>query len=110
MGVPPKRRATIVDVARRAGVSVATVSKVLNDRYGVAPETHSKVRQIIDRMGYSSSLGASSLRSRITHVIGVLVTEIEPFSAELLKGISRAASRDGNGSRCPDSAAPWRTA
>jgi LacI family transcriptional regulator len=83
------RRITITDVAEEAGVSIATVSKVINDRYGVAPATSSRVREVIDRMGYTSSLGAASLRNRTTNVLAVLVTEIEPFSAELLKGVSR---------------------
>lgn len=89
------RRTTISDVAEAAGVSIATVSKVINDRYGVAPETSVRVREVIDRMGYTSSLGASSLRSRTTNVIAVLVTEIEPFSAELLKGVSHEVQDTG---------------
>ncbi|MDY7100534.1 MAG: LacI family DNA-binding transcriptional regulator [Actinomycetota bacterium] len=83
-------RPTIADVAARAGVSIATVSKVINERYGVAPATAEKVREIIDTMGYESSLVARSLRSRRTNVLAVLVTDIEPFSAELLKGAAKA--------------------
>jgi LacI family transcriptional regulator len=81
---------TIGDVAAEAGVSIATVSKVINDRYGVAPATSTRVRAVIDQLGYESSLVARSLRSRRTNVIGVLVADIEPFSAELLKGAARA--------------------
>jgi LacI family transcriptional regulator len=80
------RRVTIGDVAAEAGVSIATVSKVINGRYGVAPSTLSKVQAVIDDLGYESSLVARSLRSRRTNVIGILVADIEPFSAELLKG------------------------
>jgi LacI family transcriptional regulator len=83
------RRVTIGDVAAAAGVSVATVSKVLNDRYGVAEDTSARVRAVIVELGYESSLVAQSLRSRRTNVIGVLVADIEPFSAELLKGVAR---------------------
>ena len=43
---------TIVDVAAAAGVSVATVSKVINDRYGVAEKTSARVRAVIDELGY----------------------------------------------------------
>lgn len=86
---------TIVDVARVAGVSVSTVSKVINDRYGVAPETYDKVMDVVAELGYESSLVASSLRRGSTNVIGVLVPEFEPFSAELLKGISSAAAGTG---------------
>jgi LacI family transcriptional regulator len=77
-------------VAAEAGVSIATVSKVINGRYGVAPETLTKVQAVIDQLGYESSLVARSLRSRRTNVIGILVADIEPFSAELLKGAGAA--------------------
>ena len=86
---------TIVDVARLAGVSVSTVSKVINDRYGVAPETYDKVMDIVSDLGYESSLVASSLRRHSTNVIGILVPEFEPFSTELLKGISSAVEGTG---------------
>ena len=88
-------RVTIIDVARVAGVSVSTVSKVINDRYGVAPETYDKVMDVVVELGYESSLVASSLRRRSTNVIGILVPEFEPFSVELLKGISSAAEGTG---------------
>ena len=71
---------TIIDVARLAGVSVSTVSKVINDRYGVAAETYDKVMDIVSDLGYESSLVASSLRRHNTNVIGILVPEFEPFS------------------------------
>ncbi|SFC66913.1 transcriptional regulator, LacI family [Nocardioides terrae] len=88
-------RATIVDVAREAGVSVATVSKVINGRYGVAEATSERVLAVIDDLGYESSLIASSLRRKRTGVIGVLVAEFEPYSAELLKGISYGLAGTG---------------
>jgi LacI family transcriptional regulator len=81
---------TIGDVAAEAGVSVATVSKVINGRYGVAPATLAKVQAVIEQLGYESSLVARSLRSHRTNVIGILVADIEPFSAELLKGAGAA--------------------
>ncbi len=86
-------RVTIGDVAERAGVSIATVSRVVNGRYGVAPATFSRVQAVIDDLGYESSLIARSLRSQRTNVIGVLVTDIEPFSAEVLKGAANALRR-----------------
>ncbi len=88
-------RVTIIDVAKVAGVSVSTVSKVINDRYGVAPETYDKVMDVVAELGYESSLVASSLRRRSTNVIGILVPEFEPFSTELLKGISSAVEGTG---------------
>ena len=91
----PHRRVTIGDVAAEAGVSVATVSKVINDRYGVAAETSNRVKAVIDDLGYESSLIARSLRSHRTNVLGILVADIEPFSAELLKGAARAIKSSG---------------
>ncbi|GAA3774487.1 LacI family DNA-binding transcriptional regulator [Microbacterium kribbense] len=88
-------RVTIHDVARAAGVSVATVSKVANGRYGVAQNTIAKVSAVIDELGYETSLVARSLRSHRTNVIGILVAGFEPFSTELLKGISAAAVGSG---------------
>jgi LacI family transcriptional regulator len=76
------------DVARTAGVSVATVSKVVNGRWGVAQRTVDHVQQVIEQLGYEASLGAQSLRSHRTNVLGILVAEFEPFSTELLKGAS----------------------
>lgn len=86
-------RATIADVAERAGVSIATVSRAMNGRYGVAPATLARVQRVVAELGYETSLAASSMRSRQTNVIGILVADIEPFSAELLKGVA-AAVRD----------------
>ena len=83
-------RVTIGDVAARAGVSIATVSRVVNGRYGVATATSSRVQEVIDDLGYESSLVARSLRSQRTNVIGVVVSDVEPFSAELLQGVAKA--------------------
>ncbi|HUG49530.1 MAG TPA: LacI family DNA-binding transcriptional regulator [Terrimesophilobacter sp.] len=88
-------RVTISDVARAAGVSVPTVSKVVNGRYGVAPATSKRVLEVVAALGYETSLVASSLRRRRTNVIGILVAEFESFSVELLKGISSAATGTG---------------
>ena len=86
---------TIADVAAAAGVSVATVSKVINDRYGVAEHTSARVRMVIDELGYTSSLGAQSLRSRRSNVIAILAADIEAFNAELLKGAAQAIRVSG---------------
>lgn len=84
------RRTTINDVALAAGVSVATVSKAINGRYGVSPETLSRVMSVVTELGYESSLVATSMRRRSTNVIGVLVAEFEPFALQLLRGVSAA--------------------
>lgn len=79
-------RVKMADVAARAGVSVATVSKVVNGRYGVAKETIETVNAVIEEMGYVGNLSASSLRSHQTNVLGILIASFEPYSTELIKG------------------------
>ena len=93
--VQPSSRVTIRDVAARAGGSVATVSKVLNDRDGVSADTRAKVRAVIAELGYEASLVAQSLRNHRTNVIGILVADLEPFSTELLKGAADAIRDTG---------------
>jgi LacI family transcriptional regulator len=88
-------RVKMADVAARAGVSVATVSKVVNGRYGVAKETFERVENVIEELGYMGNLSASSLRGARTNVLGVLVAQFEPYSAELLKGAATAARGSG---------------
>ncbi|KAA0962601.1 LacI family transcriptional regulator [Microbacterium sp. ANT_H45B] len=83
-------RTTIHDVARAAGVSVSTVSKAVNGRYGIADATVQRVLDAVKDLGYESSLVASSMRARRTGVIGVLLADFEPFSAEILKGVGTA--------------------
>ena len=91
----PSSRVTIRDVAARAGVSVATVSKVINNRYGVASDTTARVQAVIQELGYEASLVAQSLRNHRTNVIGILVADLEPFSTELLKGVADAIRYSG---------------
>jgi LacI family transcriptional regulator len=93
--VESSSRVTIKDVAAQAGVSVATVSKVINSRYGVSATTFAHVRAVIAEMGYEASLVAQSLRNLRTNVIGILVADIEPFSTELLKGAAKAIKGTG---------------
>jgi LacI family transcriptional regulator len=82
-------------VAEQAGVSVSTVSKVINGRYGVASETIETVTEVIGRLGYEASLVARSLRNHRTNVVGVLVADFEPFSVEVLKGAADALRGTG---------------
>jgi LacI family transcriptional regulator len=93
--VQSRSRTTIRDVARHAGVSVATVSKVLNNRYGVAASTYAHVQKVIAELGYEASLVAQSLRNHQTNVVGILVADLEPFSTELLKGAADAIRGTG---------------
>jgi LacI family transcriptional regulator len=91
-----KKAITIRDVARTAGVSVSTVSRVLNDKDDVAPETYEKVRDVIREMGYTSSLAARSMRSRRTNVIGLIMPDVgDPFSVQVMRGVNRAITEMG---------------
>jgi LacI family transcriptional regulator, galactose operon repressor len=82
---------TIRDVAREAGVSVSTVSRVLNDKDDVASDTYQRVQTVIQQLSYTSSLAARSMRSHRTNVIGLIVPDIgDSFSIQVMKGVHRA--------------------
>ena len=80
--------ATIRDVAREAGVSVATVSRVINGKDHVTPEKHARVVQAMGRLGYVMNQHARSLAGGKSQVIGLLLNEIShPFIEEVIRGI-----------------------
>ena len=84
---------TIRDVAERAGVSVATVSHVINGTRKVAPETAERVRRAMEELDYHPNAVARSLRTRKTQVIGVVVSDItNPFFATLVRGAEGSAA------------------
>lgn len=87
---------TIRDVALRAGVSVATASRVLNDHKATSPESRSAVRKAAEELSYSPNGLASSLRSARTQSVGVLVSDIRnPFFSELYYVIQTALFERG---------------
>ena len=86
-----KRAVTIQDVAKEAGVSVSTVSRVLNGKVDVASDTRDHILAVIDKLGYTSSLAARSMRSRKKNLIGLVVPDIRfPYSLKIMKGINKA--------------------
>ncbi len=86
-----KRTVTIQDVAKTAGVSVSTVSRVLNGKVDVAGDTQDRILAVISKLGYTSNLAARSMRSRRKNLIGLVVPDIGfPYSIEVMKGINRA--------------------
>ena len=86
-----KASVTIHHVAEAAGVSVSTVSRVLNNKVDVSVETYRTVQDVIEKLGYTSSLAARSLRSRRTNVIGLVLFDIvDPFSIQIMSGVDRA--------------------
>ena len=87
---------SIRTVAAHAGVSTATVSNVLNGRRGVAPELAERVRAAVAELGYIADLGASRLRSRRSHVAGLLLPDLgNPFFGTLAAVLESVARRDG---------------
>jgi LacI family transcriptional regulator len=85
-----RRSITIQDVARAAGVSVSTVSRVLNGKDDVAVETCEKVQGVIDELGYTSSLAARGMRSRRTNVIGLIMPDVaSPYCIEVMRGVNQ---------------------
>jgi len=85
------RNTTIVDVAQAAGVSISTVSRVLNDKDDVAEDTYERVQNVIRELGYTANLAARSMRSRRTNVIGMIVPDVEqPFSIAVMQGVNHA--------------------
>jgi LacI family transcriptional regulator len=86
-----KRAITIQDVAKTAGVSVSTVSRVLNGKVDVASETQDRISAVIGELGYTSNLAARSMRSHRKNLIGLVVPDIGlPYSIEVMKGVNRA--------------------
>ena len=87
---------TIYEVAKRAGVSTATVSRVLSRPDVVAPETRKKVLQEVERLGFTPNFVAANLRSFRTWKLVVTVPDISnPFFSQILQGIEDAAQRRG---------------
>ncbi len=90
------QRATISDVARMAGVSISTVSRVLNDTVPVDGETAERVEKAILELNYTPHSAARMLASRRTNTIGLLLLNIGgEFYTPLLRGIEAVASQAG---------------
>ncbi|MCX7681631.1 MAG: LacI family transcriptional regulator [Anaerolineae bacterium] len=92
----PIRRVTIKQVAEEAGVSTQTVSRVINERPDVAPETRQRVKEVIARLGYQPSSVARSLIQGRTRTLGVVGYGVEYFGpSRNLSGIEQQASEMG---------------
>lgn len=94
--VPSGRSTTIRDVAARAGVSVATVSRVFNSASVVRGETADRVLEAAEALHYVPHVGARSLSTRRTNTVGVLLPDLHgEFFSEVIRGIDSAARRSG---------------
>lgn len=99
-----ERRVTLKDVARRARVSVMTVSNVINGKfYHVTPETRQRVQAVIDALGYKANHAGRSLRLSRRFAIGMIIIDpsptfiADPYTTFLVAGLSNTLSRKGYG-------------
>ncbi|MEU6006659.1 LacI family DNA-binding transcriptional regulator [Streptomyces sp. NPDC047453] len=91
-----QRRATVVDVAKRAGVSTATVSRVMNRNYPVSAATRERVEAAMRDLGYVVNAHARALAGASGRTVGIIVSElIDPFYAYIARGVEREAT-DGD--------------
>jgi len=89
---------TIRQIAREAGVSVGTVSNVLNENGNVTEATRARVQEVIQRHHYQPSRVARSLSTHRTGTLGLIVSNISnPFSSELARGAIETAQKANHG-------------
>ena len=87
---------TITDVASRAAVSVATVSRVLNGNYPVAEPTRARVMRAVQDLGYVANAHARALIKSTSGTVGVILHDVsDPYFAEIVRGIQEVADRHG---------------
>ena len=87
---------TLKDVAKKLNVSVSTVSRVVNNKKYVKPETRQLVQEAMEEMSYTPNQVARSLKIRTTNTIGIIVPDIsEDFFSSVIKGIDKVLSSNG---------------
>lgn len=83
----------IKDVARKAGVSISTVSRVVNDSKAVRPKTKERVLKAIEELGYKPNAIARSLKIKNTKTIGIMIPDISnQFFPEVVRGVEDVAN------------------
>ncbi|TKJ45273.1 LacI family transcriptional regulator [Candidatus Aerophobetes bacterium Ae_b3b] len=91
-----KKSISINDIAKYAGVSKSTVSRILNNKGKFSKDTRDKVLQVVKKLNYRPSMIAKSLRNRRTKAVGLLLPDIvNPFFPEIMKGVEDVASENG---------------
>lgn len=96
--MPNTKKVTIYDVAKRAGVSRQTVSRVINDRLDVAPETRTRVQDVIRDLNYRPNAVAQSLSRQKSYLLGVVSAGLKYIGPSVtLKGIVDQAESLGYG-------------
>jgi LacI family transcriptional regulator len=87
---------TLADIAREAGVSLMTVSRVINNKGDVSPATRTRVQEIIKRKSYRPSGIARSLATRHSGTIGLVIPDVSnPFFADVARGAEHVACTEG---------------
>lgn len=86
---------TIKDIARMAGVSVSSVSRVINNSKPVNDEIREKVQKLIDETNFRPNALARGLINKTTNLIGVIIPQINAISAGLIDGIEEIANKNG---------------
>ena len=96
--VPQKRESssvTIKQVAEKAGVSTATISRVLSGRGYVGPEMRQRVLNAVAELDYQPDRAARNLRRRVSQIIGVIISDIQnPFFTSVIRGIESVIEED----------------
>jgi LacI family transcriptional regulator len=91
-----EKEITIYDIARHLNISATTVSRGLKDHPAINKNTRKKIAEAARELGYRSNTFASSLRSRQTHTIGVIVPRLNSnFMSSVLSGMEDVATREG---------------
>ena len=89
-------RVTMADVAREAGVSLMTVSRVVNNKRDVSPATRQRVLKVIERLGYRPSGIARGLATRHTGTLGLVIPDVaNPFFSDVARGAEHEAYAEG---------------
>lgn len=89
-------RVTMADIAREAGVSSMTVSRVINGKGEISDATRLRVEEVIRRLNYRPSLVARSLTKQRTNTIGLVIPDItNPFFPEVVRGVEDTAAENG---------------
>ena len=90
----PRRRATITDVAREAGVATSTVSRAFSDPGRVNAHTREHVLAVAARLGYSPNPAARAVKAGRSNTVAMVVPDItNPYFAGVIKGAEREAAR-----------------
>jgi len=92
----PDKRPTINDIARRVGLSKASVSRALNGKQDVDPETRKRVLKVATQLGYVASASARALSNGRSNCLGLLVPTLTwPWILEVLRGVAEEIERSG---------------